>query len=254
MIFGVLGPLLVDDGVEQRTVSAAKQRIILAALLLAANRIIVAGDLVDLVWDEPPPRSHRAALHNYLTRLRRSMGAAGPRLETRSPGYLLRLEDDSESDLRMFERHARAAQAAVDAALWERAGAAARDALDLWRGTPLIDVPCDSLHHAWLPTLRERRLQLIEWRIESDLRRGLVCDVVTELQQLTAAYPMRERFHGQLMVALSSTGRQGEALTVYQRARQQLVDELGIEPGPELRRVHQLVLAGELDTTSVGAR
>lgn len=248
MLFGVLGELLVDDGVTQHPLTASKQRILLASLALSANHIVPVDELVDLVWDGSPPDSWRAALHNYVARLRKSIGFAGPRLVTRSPGYVLEISGDAEADWRLFEALSSQTQAAVQSGGWEQAGSVVRSALALWRGVPLIDVPCEPLRREWVPALTERWLQLVEWRIESDLRLHHDSNLVVELTPLVSAHPLRERFHCQLMAALCRSGRQAEALAVYQRARRLLVSDLGIEPGPELQQMHRQVLSGTADS------
>jgi DNA-binding SARP family transcriptional activator len=245
-MFGVLGQLLVNDGTEDRAVPAPKQRIMLAALILNANRITSVEDLASLAWGESRPASWQAALHNYIARLRRAMGGAGCRLLTRAPGYLLELDAETESDLGIFASLSRQAQAVVELRSWEQAGALLRTALDLWRGSPLVDVSSETLHREWVPALTEQRLKLLEWRIESDLWLSQETSLVSELRPLVAAYPLRERFSCQLMIALSRSGRQAEALAAYQDVRRHLVAELGIEPGHELQLTHRRVLAGEL--------
>ncbi|QMU77850.1 AfsR/SARP family transcriptional regulator [Streptacidiphilus sp. PB12-B1b] len=227
--------------------TAPKQRILLAALALSANRIVPIDELVDLLWDGAPPESWHAALHNYVARLRKSMGLAAPRLMTRSPGYALELANDAEADWREFEALAWRSQASVQAGEWDQAGTALRAALALWRGVPLIDVPCEALRREWVPALTERWLQLVEWRIDADLMLHHDSNLIVELRPLVSAYPLRERFHCQLMAALCRSGRQAEALAVYQDARRLLVTDLGIEPGPELQQMHRQVLSGARD-------
>jgi len=251
MFFGVLGQLLVDNGVEKCRIPAPKQRIILAALIFGAGRVVSVDELADLVWNGAPPQSWRAAVHNYMARLRRSLGPAGPRLVTSSPGYLLEC-DEAESDWRRFDTLARQSRSAAETGCWDSAAISLGAALALWRGMPLADVPSEPLRREWVPTLTEQWLQLVEWRIESDLRLGRDQHLVIELRRLATAYPLRERFHSQLMLALCRGGRQAEALTVYRDARRLLVTELGIEPGPELRRIQRWVLDGEADLISTG--
>jgi len=251
MFFGVLGQLLVDNGVEKCQIPAPKQRIMLAALIFGAGRVVSVDELADLLWNGSPPQSWRAALHNYTARLRRSLGLAGPRLVTSSPGYILEC-DEAESDWRRFDTLARQSRGAAETGSWESAAVSMRSALELWRGVPLADVPSEPLRREWVPTLTEQWLQLVEWRIESDLRLGRDPHLVIELRRLVTAYPLRERFHSQLMLALSRGGRQAEALTVYHDARRLLVTELGIEPGPELRRIQRCVLDGEAETVIHG--
>jgi DNA-binding SARP family transcriptional activator len=252
MMFGILGQLLVNDGTDHRSIPAPKQRIILAALILNANRITSVEDLAALVWEDSRPGSWQAALHNYIARLRRAMGGAGQRLVTHSPGYVLELAPETESDLGIFASLSHRARAAVETRSWQEAGALLRSALEMWRGTPLVDVPCEALHREWVPALTEHRLKLLEWRIESDLWLRQETYLVAELRPLIAAHPLRERFSCQLMIALSRSGRQAEALAVYQDVRHKLVAELGIEPGPELQSTHRRVLAGEPTHESAG--
>ncbi len=118
-------------------------------------------------------------------------------------------------------------------------------ALGLWRGTPLADVSSRALRDAWVPHLEQVRVQALEWRIEADLHEGRHERLIPELRELTGHHPLRERFHAQLMLALAGAGRQAEALAAYQEARRVLVGELGIEPGPELRELHERILAGD---------
>lgn len=237
----------MNDGAAVRTIAAPKQRIMLAALILAGGQVVPVEELADLTWNGAPPTSWRAALHNYMTRLRKSMGPAGVRLRTCSPGYLLELDGSTESDWQRFDTLSRLARAAAEEDEWEAAAAALHAALALWRGTPLVDVPSEALRREWVPTLTEQWLQLIEWRIESDLRLGRDPHLVIELRKLVASNPLRERFHGQLMLALCRVGRQAEALSVYQDARRLLVSELGIEPGHELQQIQRWVLTRKAD-------
>ena len=137
-----------------------------------------------------------------------------------------------------------AAPRALPTGPWRRAAPAGAG---LWRGTPLEDVPCQALRDAWLPRLDQQRVQVIEWHIEAGLQLGRHEHLVPQLRQLTADHPLRERFHGQLMRALARCGRQAEALDAYQDARKTLAGDLGIEPGPELRRLHEQILAGQDD-------
>ncbi len=146
-----------------------------------------------------------------------------------------------------FQELCRSSGAAIGEQAWAGASAAATGALALWQGTPLADVPCQALRDAWVPQLEQARVQALEWRIEADLRLGRRDQLVPELRALAGEHPLRERFHGQLMVALAGAGRQAEALTAYQDARRVLIEELGIEPGPELRKLHERILAGDTE-------
>ena len=248
MRLGVLGPLLVvDDQGREYRMGAARQRTLLAALMVRANRIVPVDELAEMVWDgAPTPRAART-LRSYVVRLRHSVGAAvAVRILTRDPGYLCELAE-AESDIQEFETGCRAATSAVRSGRWTAASAAATGALDLWRGDPLVDVPSELLRAQIVPRLEQLRLQALEDRAEADLHLGSYDDLVPRLHELTAAHPLRERFHAQLMLALARSGRQADALAVYRQARKVLAEELAVEPGPQLRQLHERVLAGETE-------
>ena len=242
----LLGPLaLIRDAGERTTIGGARLRVLLAALLLQANKPVSADALADAVWDGAPPAGVATTLRGHVLRLRRVLEPdAGDRVVARDPGYLMRV-GDSELDVLEFQELCRSSGAAIGDQAWADASAAATAALALWQGTPLVDVPCQELCDAWVPRLEQARVQALEWRIEADLRLGRRDLLVPELRVLVGEHPLRERFHGQLMMALAGTGRQGEALTAYQDARRVLVEELGIEPGPELRELQERILAGD---------
>jgi DNA-binding SARP family transcriptional activator len=245
MRFGILGPLLVQDGEAAISVPAARQRVLLAALLLQAGQAVRAETLAEVVWDGSPPEAAADTLRTHVMRLRRVLGPrAGARLVTRSPGYLIEADED-EVDLLRFGRLCRDGAAAVRAGSWPQASLILTEALGLWRGPALADVTSQALQRDEAPRLDQQRLQAQEWRIDADLHLGKHAEVLQELHSLTAAHPLRERFHAQLMLALYRCGRQAEALAAYQRARQALVDELGAEPGSELRALHRQVLAAD---------
>ncbi len=245
MWFGVLGPLLVRDGETPVDLPKGRQRVLLAALLAHAGRPVPADTLAEVVWDGAPPSGALVTLRSHVLRLRRVLGPrAGARLVTRYPGYLLQAAEE-EVDLLRFRYLCGEAGAAMRADMWARAEVVLGQALDLWRGTPFADVPSEVLKLDELPGLAELHLQAEEWRIEARLHLGRHVEVLSELRHLTGAYPLRERLHGLLMLALYGDGRQAEALAAYQNARHLLVDELGTEPGTELQSLHQRILAGE---------
>jgi DNA-binding SARP family transcriptional activator len=197
------------------------------------------------LWTDRPPRNARGAIHTAVQRLRSTLGPAGAKLVlTRPPGYLLDM-GDGELDLLRFEVRAGSGQAAAAAGRWEEAAGTLREALDLWRGEPLADVPSPLLRSREVPPLAERHLSVLASRIDADLNLGRHDEVAGELRQLVAAHPLRERFHAQLMVALYRAGRQADALGAYQEARRLLAEELGVDPGPELRRLHQQILEAD---------
>jgi len=244
MDFCLLGPLTVRSGTAVVPVPRGKQRAVLAALLLSAGQVVPLDELAVALWGAQPPPTARVAVQNHVMRLRHSLSGASSRIRTHPPGYLIRVEA-GEVDVARFEAHADAARAAARDRAWESAAAQADAALALWRGEPLADVGSEALALREVPRLAEMRLQTLETRIDADLHLGHHAEAITELRQLTAAHPLRERLHGLLMLAMYQDGRQGEALAVYQQARAMLVEELGTEPGAALSRVHQQILTGD---------
>ncbi len=243
--FGLLGPLLVRRDETTVPIAAGKQRVLVAALLLNTEPALTPDGLAELLWPAGPPPSARVTVRNYVKRLRRALGDDGRRLvATQSDGYLLRVPS-SCLDTSRFEVMTAGGRQALRAGQHAEAAAALRAALALWRGRPLADVPCDQLVIQHGPRLEELRLQALEDRIEADLHCGRHAEVITDLQPLTAAEPLRERLHGLLMLALDRAGRRADALAAFQDARRVLIDEIGVEPGAELRRLHERILAGE---------
>lgn len=253
---GVLGPLLVRSGGEPVPVPAPKQRVILAALALRAGQVASYDELAEIVWDGVPPSGARVAIRNYVKRLRQILGpVAGRRIVTRDPGYALEADPDEVDALRFTalcsqggEAIRRESAAGTDPDAWELLG----DAIGLWRGNPLVDVPSNVLITAEVPRLDALRMQAQEWRMDAGLARGLHSELVGELTQLARDHPWRERFHAQLMLALYRCGRQAEALAAYQRTRRMLVDELGVEPGRELRDLQAGILDADPDLAAPG--
>jgi DNA-binding SARP family transcriptional activator len=240
--FGVLGPLLVRMNGEVVLIPRGKQRTLLAMLLLRAGQIVPGDQLADMLWGPEPPPSAVVTLQNYVKRLRQAVGPAGrERIVTQPGGYLIQVEI-GELDLAVMEQALTAARHAVRDRAWSRAAGEAAAALALWRGEPLGDVDLPPLAAAQVSRMAELRLQAYELRIEADLQLARHAEVITELQELGAAYPLRERLHTQLMLALYRSGRRAEALETYQRARDVLVEELGSEPGPELQGLQRQIL------------
>jgi DNA-binding SARP family transcriptional activator len=245
MWFGVLGPLLVRDRDSVIGVSAPLQRVLLAALLVRAGDVVPADVLAELVWDGAPPGEADTTLRSHVSRLRRALGqCAGARLVTRYRGYAIDAGEE-EVDLSRFRLLTRDGGAVVRAGEWGHAWDLLAEGLELWRGEPLADIPSELLRREYLPELEQLRLQAVEWQMDAGLQLGRDSELVAELQSLAATYPLRERFQGQLMLALVRCGRQAEALAAYQRARQVLVQQLGAEPGAELQELHQRILTGD---------
>ncbi|HEY3182522.1 MAG TPA: BTAD domain-containing putative transcriptional regulator [Gaiellaceae bacterium] len=233
MDFRILGPLEVHDEGNVVPVGGAKPRALLAALLLRANEGVSSERLIDELWGEEPPDTAPNALQVYVSQLRKALGADV--VKRRGAGYALEI-DRADLDLARFEDLVAEARTLPPAAASDRL----RAALSLWRGEPEADA-----HR-----LEELRVAALEDRIDADLELGRHAEVIPELQALVEAEPLRERPRAQLMLALYREGRQAEALAEYARARETLVDELGVEPGPELQRLQRAILAQ--DPTLVG--
>jgi len=244
--FGLLGPLLVIDGAGAvRTVPAAKQRIVLATLLLGHGSTISAASLAEALWDVSPPPNAPAVIRTYVMRLRRTLGPVGARIAGRPSGWIVELLRPEEFDLDEAESLWRAARLAAGAGQWQEVSSALSRALSLWRGEALTDVPSAFLARRELDRLDELRLQLTQARIDADLQLGRHDELVAELRRLAAEYPLREHIRAQLMLACYRCGDQAAALAVYQDAYRTLAEELGVEPGRELREMHQRMLAAD---------
>ncbi|MGW4210016.1 BTAD domain-containing putative transcriptional regulator [Lentzea sp. NPDC004789] len=229
--YRVLGPLeVVADGTVV-PVPAGRCRVLLATLLLRPNRNVSVDELVDRLWDSEPPSLDRArkTLQMVVMRLRQALGEANCVRNVRGGGYLAELEP-CQLDLLTFRELASAGDVAA--------------AVGLWRGPMLSDVASDALHQHDVPPVTEEWLLALEQRIDADLASGRAGELVAELRSLTGQHPFRERFWGQLMLALTRSGQQAQALFAYERYRVQLADELGVDPGDELKAVHQQVLSG----------
>ncbi|MFI8215587.1 BTAD domain-containing putative transcriptional regulator [Streptomyces sp. NPDC085932] len=247
----MLGPLEVLRDERRLRIDAAKVRLLLAALLADANQVVTVETLVHRLWGENPPGRARNTLQNYVLRLRRALGCAtgGAPVLTRPHGYLIEAEPDA-LDLHRFTGLVRQGRAALEEGAAVRAAPLLREALGLWRGEPLSDLPGHLLQGV-VATLTEQRLDALELRIDADLALGRAADVLPELRGLIGTHPLREHFWAQRMLALFDCGRQGEALESYREVTALLADELGIGPGAELRQVHQRLLAAapNLDET-----
>jgi len=245
--FRILGPLEISrDGVAVK-LSGQRQRAVLALLLLNANHVVPTERLVDELWGENPPRTAVTSLQNSVVQLRKLLGPDA--LQTRTPGYVLRV-DPERFDLARFERLLGQAREALPQ---ERAPLV-RAALAEWRGAPLAEVAYEAFAQSEVRRLEELRISALEDRIEADLEARRHTDLVPEVETLVAAHPHRERLRGGLMLALYRCGRQAEALQAYQNARRALAEELGIDPGPALRQLHASILRQEAGLDRVDGR
>ena len=218
----------------------------LAILLLNANRVVSIDRLADHLYGEEPPASALTQIQAHISHLRRRLdptlaaGSPGSLIETRAPGYLVRLARE-QLDLRRFERLTAEAREGSSHGDHDTAASRYRDALVLWRGPALADLDAAFLQSA-IARLEDLRLAAIEDRVDAELALGRHGSLTGELEALVSEHPLRERPHGQLMLALYRSGRQAEALDVYRRLRRTLVDELGLEPGPALQELERAIL------------
>ncbi|MBW8805775.1 MAG: hypothetical protein AUG49_08350 [Catenulispora sp. 13_1_20CM_3_70_7] len=244
--FGILGPLLAEDPAGPRPIAAARQRALLAALLLTAPRPVAAADLADQVWNLEPPAGAAGTLHSYLSRLRTALGPLGERVTTHSSGYTVELKP-GELDVDVFRDLRDRARAAVARGDLEGAAAGYGEALALWRGAPLADVPGGPWRDDAVRYWDEQELATREELCEVQVRRGRAAAVIPQLRLLVTENPFRERAAALLLQALAADGRRAEALAEYQRVRRVLVDEAGIEPGEGLRAAFQEILREDDD-------
>jgi DNA-binding SARP family transcriptional activator len=248
MRFRVLGPLEVEADDGPVALGGPKERLLLALLLMRPNQVVSVDALVGGLWGEQPPATAAKTLQSHVKRLRRALepsrarGATGEVLVTRQPGYLLRVPPEA-LDAARFEQLTAQARRALVAGQADAAGSLLRQALGLWRGQAYQEFLDSEVTVAEADRLAELRLAAMEDRIEAELRLGRHRELVAELEGLVHEQPLRERLWAQLMLALYRAGRQADALLAYQRARSVLVEELGIDPGAELRRLQTAILA-----------
>lgn len=245
--FRILGPLEASAGGSPLPVRGRKQVALLAYLLVNADRAVSSDALIDAIW-EPSRSGADNRLQMAITRLRKALQSphdgAEAILQTVGGGYRLAVAP-GELDAQVFEARIQEARAALDAGEYERAAGLAQEALSLWRGQPLAEVAFEDFAQPEIRRLEELRLVAAETRLGAELQLGRHAEVVGELERLLTEQPARESVASQLMLALYRCGRQGDALDVYQRTRARLVEELGLEPGPELRRMQARILGQE---------
>jgi DNA-binding SARP family transcriptional activator len=226
--FRILGPLEVEENGQLLALGGARQRAVLALLLTRPNEVVSVDRLIDDLWGAEPPRTAANTVQYYVSQLRKLLGA--DRIATRAPGYAIRIAP-GELDLQRFEE-----------LLGKGETDALREALGLWRGSPLADLAYESFAQAEITRLDEMRLAALEKRIDADLAAGKDAELVGEVEALVDVYPLRERLRGQLMLALYRAGRQADALAAYTAARTALVEELGLEPSSALQELERAML------------
>ena len=241
MRFLVLGPVEVTAADGPLPLEGPKQRAVLAHLILRANQVVSADALIDQIWGDEPPHAARNSLQSYISHLRKALG--GDRLEGRAPGYVLHLAHD-ELDASVFEalvREARNVKGNADRA------SMLREALSLWRGPAYADLAGEESLRGEIARLEELRLQALEERLAADIAAGRHGDVVGELESLTREHPLREKLWEHFMLALYLSSRQADALSAFREVREMLADQLGVDPSPELQRLHERVLQQDPD-------
>jgi DNA-binding SARP family transcriptional activator len=241
MDFGILGPLEVRRGEELVELTGSRQRALLAVLLLRAGEVIPAERLLEDVWADDLPRAGATALRVRISQLRRALGPDAELIKTRAPGYLITLES-GQLDVHRFERLTRDGDQALERGEPAAAAEMFEQALALWRGPALADFPYDAFAQGPAGRLEELRMAAREQLVAAQLALGRHGRILGELRELVAEYPLRERLWAHLILALYREGRQADALEAYRHARRTLTEEIGIEPGPELRMLEQQVL------------
>jgi class 3 adenylate cyclase len=235
----LLGPIEAEREGAPVGLGGQKPRALLAVLALDAGRVVSVDRLVEALWPGEPPETAAHAVQVYVSQLRKALGPET--LLTRAPGYVLELEPEA-IDVHRFSRLSQEGSAALEAGEAAAAEVALREALALWRGPALADFLYEPFAQTQIARLEELRTVVVEERVEADLALGRHVELVSELEALVQAERLRERPRAQLMLALYRSGRQADALAAYRDARETLVDELGIEPGPELKELEAAIL------------
>jgi DNA-binding SARP family transcriptional activator len=245
--YEIMGPLRVVDEDGRFSLKARKVEVLLTVLLIRADQIVPADQLMTEIWGEDLPRRAAAGLHVYISQIRKFLQRPdrkeGP-VRTHQPGYMLRLGND-ELDFRCFERLVDLGRKQLRDGNYEQAAAAFDGALSLWR-EPLLDDVCHGpILEGFQTWLKEARMECVEMLIDTRLMLGRHRELVGDLYLLTTENPLREAFHRQLMLALYRSGRQADALTAYQAARKTLNEELGLEPCRDLRELQHAILTSD---------
>jgi DNA-binding SARP family transcriptional activator len=252
--FRLLGPFEVRGNGRIVDGWSPKHRVLLAALLLRPGRTVPVESLAEAIWHTDQPASPRRAVQLYVTRLRKVLASLVPQeiIVTDVDGYHIAVRP-GQVDLGRFQRWLERADESAGRDDLDAEAAALDEALAQWQGEPLVGIPSEQLQREVAPRLREHRLQTVERRLALELRRGRHAEVVGELLALTARHPLRERLWALLMEALYRSGRRADSLDAYHRARRHLAEDVGVEPGEELQKLHALVLVGRSQPGSGGS-
>ncbi|MEO7556049.1 MAG: AfsR/SARP family transcriptional regulator [Acidimicrobiales bacterium] len=252
MRIGLLGELeVLDDEDNHVTIAGAKLRALLAVLALHVGRVVSAEHLIDALWGDAPPAAVRNGLQGLASKLRRALGSSDI-VVMRGDGYALELSSDA-IDVGRFEQRAAEGRAKAAAGELDRAVDLLAEADSLWRGDPLADFAYYEFASGAITRLSESRLALVEERLDIELQLGRHQQAIIQLEELVATHPLREGFRVLLMLALYRAGRQADALRIFQEGRQVLGEELGLEPGPELRRLESAILTHDPSLTPPAA-
>lgn len=247
MRYEILGRLCVVDGDSTTFLSARKLEILLATLIARADQVVTTEQLISETWGEQPPQRVNAALHVYISQLRKFLdrdGRTGSPIVTRPLGYVLELGDD-QLDVRDFQQRLAAGRSCAQVGRHAEAVGHCEAALAMWRGQALTDVRDGPILSWYVTWLEETRLECVELLNDSYLMLERHREVVSRLYALTAEHPLRETFYRQLMLALYRSERQADALKIYQSARSRLNEELGVEPCRPLRDLQRAILRGD---------
>jgi SARP family transcriptional regulator, regulator of embCAB operon len=245
--YELLGPLRVVDAGAVSFVGPRKVEVLLALLLARADQVVSTDQLINEIWGDRPPRRANATIHVYVSQLRKFLSGAGCTFDpivTRPPGYMLRTGSDS-LDVHDFQRLVNQGRSAARTRQHEEAVTHFEAALALWRGPVLGDLRDGPAVNAFATWVEEVRLECLELLVEASLELGRHREIVGRLYTLTTEHPLREAFCRQLMLALYRSERQADALSVYQKVRQKLHGELGLEPCRALREVHHAILVAD---------
>ncbi|MGP3971960.1 AfsR/SARP family transcriptional regulator [Streptomyces sp. 6N223] len=255
MRYELLGTLRVLDGGTSSSISAQKVEILLAALLIRADRVVPTDQLMGEIWGEHLPRRATAGLHVYVSELRKFLhreGRAGSPIVTRSPGYVLCPAEDDVLDYQSFLKLIDLGRECMQTQRYEEARECFERALGLWRGPVLGDLGNGPILRGFATGMNEARMECVEMLVDAQLHLGRHRQLVGLLYTLTTENPLRETFHRQLMLALYRSERRADALKAYQTARRMLIEELGVEPCTPMRDLHRAILRAD-DPALVGA-